>query len=521
MSETEELLKRAEGAVAARASWDDLLRDAYRYAAPELDSQLQGYRMAGARRRSSVYDSTAIQAVNDAAAQTHMKLTPPHTRFFSIEWAAEVEVSDEDRSLVLLSDQLFKHINRSAFHSVIELAYAQAQIAQACICINEANSNSLSAFDIEVIPAGEIYPEHAWRPSERSVWRIRSVRIDVLASRWKLNRGLTEGTGRTYNDAENNEILTEGALWHAYKGKFRYVAIVGKGEKAQIVEDQWQATSPFIVGGYSEAPGENVPRGPVLSVLPDIKTANKIVELILKNASIAVTGIWQADDDGIVNPATIKLVPGAIIPKAVGSEGLQPLKSPGSFDVAEIQLQRLQMVIRDAILRRELPRMDKSHVTAAAVNQEAIEVELLRMPGLLVLWRTLIVPVIRRCADILQRRGLWPPGFHEYIETKVLVEPVAPWLRAQVLADVQQEAAALQMAAILSPERLQMVVNVPSWQRSVLSRLGFKPEMMRTEEEIEESVAQDDQARAIAAVAETAGRAAPALKTLEGAGNER
>jgi len=259
----------------------------------------------------------------------------------------------------------------------------------------------------------------------------------------------------------------------------------------------------------------------VLSVLPDIKTANKIVELILKNASIAVTGIWQADDDGIVNPATIKLVPGAIIPKAVGSEGLQPLKSPGSFDVAEIQLQRLQMVIRDAILRRELPRMDKSHVTAAAVNQEAIEVELLRMPGLLVLWRTLIVPVIRRCADILQRRGLWPPGFHEYIETKVLVEPVAPWLRAQVLADVQQEAAALQMAAILSPERLQMVVNVPSWQRSVLSRLGFKPEMMRTEEEIEESVAQDDQARAIAAVAETAGRAAPALKTLEGAGNER
>jgi hypothetical protein len=33
-----------------------------------------------------------------------------------------------------------------------------------------------------------------------------------------------------------------------------------------------------------------------MKTLPDIKTANKVVELVLKNASIAVTGIWQASD---------------------------------------------------------------------------------------------------------------------------------------------------------------------------------------------------------------------------------
>ena len=38
-----------------------------------------------------------------------------------------------------------------------------------------------------------------------------------------------------------------------------------------------------------------------MTTLPDIKTANKVVELILKNASIAVTGIWLADDDGVLN----------------------------------------------------------------------------------------------------------------------------------------------------------------------------------------------------------------------------
>ena len=75
-----------------------------------------------------------------------------------------------------------------------------------------------------------------------------------------------------------------------------------------------------------KAPGEGYGRSPVMKALPDIKTANKVVELVLKNASIAVTGIWQADDDGVLNPAAVKLVPGAIIPKAVGSAGLAPLQ---------------------------------------------------------------------------------------------------------------------------------------------------------------------------------------------------
>ena len=72
--------------------------------------------------------------------------------------------------------------------------------------------------------------------------------------------------------------------------------------------------------------------------MPDIKTANKVVELILKHASIAVTGIWQADDDGVLNPATVRLTPGTIIPKAVGSAGLTPLEAPGRFDVSELVL---------------------------------------------------------------------------------------------------------------------------------------------------------------------------------------
>ena len=44
----------------------------------------------------------------------------------------------------------------------------------------------------------------------------------------------------------------------------------------------------------------------------------------------------------MLNPGTVRLVPGAIIPKAAGSAGLTPLAAPGKFDVSQLVLQDLR-----------------------------------------------------------------------------------------------------------------------------------------------------------------------------------
>ena len=41
---------------------------------------------------------------------------------------------------------------------------------------------------------------------------------------------------------------------------------------------------------------------------------------------MAISGVYQMDDDGVINPDTINLVPGTVIPKAPNSAGLQPVK---------------------------------------------------------------------------------------------------------------------------------------------------------------------------------------------------
>ena len=145
-----------------------------------------------------------------------------------------------------------------------------------------------------------------------------------------------------------------------------------------------------------------------MKALPDIKTANKVVELLLKNASINVTGIWMADDDGVLNPANIKLVPGAIIPKAVGSKGLQPLQSPGHVDLSGIVLEDLRSRIRGSLLMEKLGQVGANSMSATEVLERSSDVARILGATYGRLQSELLSPLVERAMAILARRGEIP-----------------------------------------------------------------------------------------------------------------
>jgi len=128
----------------------------------------------------------------------------------------------------------------------------------------------------------------------------------------------------------------------------------------------------------------------------------------LKNASIACTGIWQAEDDGVLNPATIKLVPGAIIPKAPGSAGLTPLAAPGNFNVSELVLQDLRTRIRGALLADRLAPLETAKMTATEVLERSTQTARLLGATYGRLQSELLTPLVTRCLAILKRRGEIP-----------------------------------------------------------------------------------------------------------------
>ena len=109
-------------------------------------------------------------------------------------------------------------------------------------------------------------------------------------------------------------------------------------------------------------PGEVLGRGRIMSILPDIKTANKMVELVLRNASLAVSGVYTATSDSVINPYTMQLAPGTMIPVDSNDSSnptLRPLDRAGDFNVSQLVLEDLQNRIRKTLFAEPLGSIEE------------------------------------------------------------------------------------------------------------------------------------------------------------------
>ena len=231
-----------------------------------------------------------------------------------------------------------------------------------------------------------------------------------MTAREVMERYPTWTPPRNLRDAIRQDPQTPIKLVQSLVGtEFTAWLDVGGDIENNIVSRGTFETNPYIIFRWSVTTGELYGRGPVLRALPDIKTANKVVELVLKNATIAVSGIWQADDDGVINLNNINLTPGAIIPKAVGSTGLTPLTSGADFDVSQLILKDLRERIRHTLLADRLGLLSEKEMTATEIM--ARNADMMRILGATYgrLLHEFIRPLCDRGLQILSRRGMIEP----------------------------------------------------------------------------------------------------------------
>jgi hypothetical protein len=219
--------------------------------------------------------------------------------------------------------------------------------------------------------------------------------------------------------------------------------------------------------------------GPGLAALPDVKVANKVVELILKNASIAVTGIWLADDDGVLNPANIRLVPGAIIPRAVGSKGLEPLGSPGRFDVAQLVLDDLRINVRRALY---VTRIEEREMTAEEYRGR-LQQQIREMRGMYGQLRSeFIEPCVLRNIEMAVGMGLLGGDtFDDYLQVE-LVGPMAQDVRGQEVERVLQTV--MDGAGIFGPAAGPAMIDMPKLVPWLITQRNSERSVFKTEAEL-------------------------------------
>jgi hypothetical protein len=255
-------------------------------------------------------------------------------------------------------------------------------------------------------------------------------------------------------------------------------------------------SSPWIVARYMKVAGEVYGRGPLVTAIPDIKTLNKTLELLLKNASLSIAGVYTAADDGVLNPQTIRIVPGAIIPVARNGgpqgESLRMLPRSGDFNVSQIVINDLRMNIKKIMLDDTLPpdNMSARSATEIAERMKELAQNLGSAFGRLI--TETMVPLIGRILYVMDERGMIEmPLRVNGLEVKVT--PVSPIAQAQNMGDIEKITQWVQLSSALGPEG-QMAPRMGAISDYVADKLGVPAELRTSPQEREQMMQQAAQA---------------------------
>lgn len=410
-----QLVERYQKANARKKNWENHWKECYEYAFPQRENVSSDslFDNPGAKKNVHLYDGTAPDAVDQLASSMLAELTPPWAKWFGFKAGRDINSEEKEsiaETLEKTADVMLQNFEHSNFAVEIHQCYLDLVTAgTACLLFEEAAVGETTAFHFYAVPLREIAIEENANGKIDTTFRCSSITVEGIKTRFPDAEIPYEFMKKAEKGNDYKVKLIETVQPRLSRGGYEYIAFVWDEFAAEtenfIVREGIFETSPFINFRWLKAPGEVYGRSPVMKALPDIKTANKVVELILKNASISVTGIWQAEDDGILNPANIKLVPGAIIPKAVGSKGLTPLEAPGNFDVSQLVLSDLRSRINHSLLTDRLSQAASYKMTATEVLERSEEMARILGATFGRLQSELLTPLIKRAFAILRRRG--------------------------------------------------------------------------------------------------------------------
>lgn len=442
-------------ALSDRRQWENLWQECYDYALPN-QAKLAGRRDAsGQRRTDHLFDATAMDAADQLATALLGQVCPPWSSWFTLKsgpMLSKDEAAMAAPKLEAISEQILAQIH--AGNATVELHQCFLELVTAgtaCLRVSEAPLGSVSAFRFEAVPLAEIMLLEGADGRLSTIFRPRVV------------------------EQNGEETIIVEAIVTGDDNVERIVFIPEDDGEAKIVEREILRASPYIAFRWQKSPGERYGRSPVMKALPDIKTANKVVELILKNASIAVTGIWQADDDGVLNPANITLEPGAIISKAVGSQGLKPLEMPSRFDVSQLVIDELRKRIKSALLADRLAPVEDKTMTATEVLERSAQNALLLAATYGRLQNELLMPLFERAMSVLQARGEIP--FFDVDGQRVCLEVRSPIASLQAQRRVQSMLSVLDAGGKLGEDALASL-DRPKIMARIAADLGVPSDLL-------------------------------------------
>ena len=495
MASPEYIIKRYTKAKAARNNWLDVWQECYEYSLPLRE----GFFMeaAGQSRMDKIFDETAVVGVQEFASRLQAGLVPNFARWADFTAGSEIPTEQRDainNELEEVTDYVFEVIQNSNFGQEVHESFMDLAIGTGVLHVEEGDS--INPINFTALPLPHVVLDVG--PDDRidHVYRERDIRysdIMVLYPKATINNRLQ--SVMTANPDGRTKVLEVICKDYSQMNEDAYFCVIFDiNTKCMLKYETFKGTgsNPFICFRWSKDPGAIYGRGPLINALSAIKTTNLTIELILENAQMAISGVYQMDDDGVINPDTINLVPGTVIPKAPNSAGLQPVQAAGSFDVANIILSDMRLNIKRALYNDMLGNPDRTPASATEIAERMADLSRRIGSAFGRLQAELVQPVLQRVVYILKKQGrIEIPTING---RSVKVRSVSPLSQAQANQDITSINRFLEMIGVrFGPELTNVLINSEETAIYLAKKFGIPEYLLRDLEERKQIIAMAQQ----------------------------
>lgn len=479
------LLARYERAKRLRDPWISEYEECYEYALPSRESFFA--QSPGQTRTDKIFDETAVVGVQEFASRLQAGLIPNYARWAELVAGSEVpedQRAEVNKSLEAVTDYVFEIIQNSNFAQEANETLLDIALGTACMRIDEGDALNPVLFTAVPLPqlALDVGPDDKLD----TIFRERSIRISNIKIAYPQAR-LPQELERDLRSGSDRYVTLVECLYRDWSKPMQEVnkfCVLLPAEKAVIHEEVYAGTgsNPYVAFRWSKAAGEVWGRGPLLSAMPAIKTTNLVVQMILENAQMAISGIYTAEDDGIVNPSTIKLIPGTIIPVAPGSSGLRAVNAAGDFNVAQLVLSDMRLNIKKALYNEMLGNPNTTPMSATEVAQRMADLSRQIGSAFGRLQAEFVTPVLRRVIYILKKQGRIEIPTVNGREVKV--RSTSPLAQAQAFEDINSVNRFLELVQTrFGPQMVNLYVKGDETTKYLANKFGVPESLIRNEQE--------------------------------------
>ena len=449
-------------------------------------------------RKARILDGTTTDSARTLSSSVQSGLTPANSLWFGMDVAQATE--DERRWLDESAKIIWENIHASNFDAAAFEGVLDVVCAGWCALYIDSDRER-GGYTFDLWPISGVYCS-ASKPGGKIDTVYRCYKLTAEQAVNEFGEGnVSENTRKLAKD-KPQELLE---FVHAIYPRTTYV-VGGRLAKnmpiasckvevaaKKVVSESGYHEMPVVVPRWMVIPDSVYATGPVAEALPDARTLNEMVRMDLAAGDLAIAGMWIAEDDGVLNPRTVKVGPRKII-VANSVDSMKPLQSGSNFNYSDSRITRLQAAIRKTMMADQLQAQDGPAMTATEVHVRVNLIRQLLGPVYGRLQTEYLQPLIERCFGIAMRAGiLGQPPQSLAAGRPYTVRYLSPLARAQKLEEVSaidQFVTGCAMAAEVQNKTGQQVdamdnVDLDAAARFRGEALGVPTEVMRSKADVQ------------------------------------